>query len=220
MNMNLNERQRSAVEYKKGALLIIAGAGTGKTAVITQRILHILNKGWAKPNEILALTFTEKAAEEMQGRVDEELPLSYGDMWISTFHSFCDRILKQEGHYIGLDTNYSLMSTAESYIFFRRNLFDLSLKNFRPYGNPTKFIDDILKHFSRLQDEDISPEEYIDFAKTLPKTTPEEKEEYEDTLELATVYDEYTKLKIKESKIDFGDLIILTIKLFRENLIY
>ena len=216
MNMNLNERQKSAVEYKKGALLIIAGAGTGKTAVITQRILNILNKEWAKPNEILALTFTEKAAEEMQGRVDEELPLSYGDMWISTFHSFCDRILKQEGHYIGLDTNYSLMSTAESYIFFRRNLFDLSLKKFRPYGNPTKFIDDILKHFSRLQDEDISPDEYIAFAKSLPKSTPEEKEEYEDTLELATVYDEYTKLKIKESKIDFGDLIILTIRLFRE----
>lgn len=216
MNMNLNEKQRSAVEHKKGALLIIAGAGTGKTAVITQRILHIINKGWAKPNEILALTFTEKAAEEMQGRVDEELPLSYGDMWISTFHSFCDRILRQEGHYIGLDTNYSLMSTAESYIFFRRNLFDFSLKKFRPYGNPSKFIDDILKHFSRLQDEDVSPQEYISFAKGLSKKTKEEKEEYEDTLELATVYSEYTELKIKESKIDFGDLIILTIRLFRE----
>lgn len=216
MNINLNERQKSAVEHKKGALLIIAGAGTGKTAVITQRILHIINKGWAKPNEILALTFTEKAADEMLGRVDEELPLSYGDMWISTFHSFCDRILKQEGHYIGLDTNYSLMSTAEGYIFFKRNLFDFSLKKFRPYGNPSRFINDILKHFSRLQDEDISPEEYISFAKKLPKKTAEEKAEYEDTLELATVYDEYTQLKIKESKIDFGDLIIFTIKLFRE----
>lgn len=216
MNINLNEKQKLAVQHKKGALLIIAGAGTGKTAVITQRVLHIINNKWAKPNEILALTFTDKAAEEMLIRVEENLPLGYGDIWISTFHSFCDRILRQEGQYIGLDTNYSMMSTAQSYIFFRKNLFNFSLKRFRPYGNPTKFIDDILKHFSRLQDEDVSPQDYIAFAKKLPKRTKEQKEEYEDTLELATVYDEYTKMKIESSKIDFGDLIILTIKLFRE----
>jgi DNA helicase II / ATP-dependent DNA helicase PcrA len=214
--MNLNERQKSAVEHKKGALLIIAGAGTGKTAVITQRIVNIINKGWAKPEEILALTFTDKAADEMLGRVDESLPLSYGDIWISTFHSFCDRILRQEGHYIGLDTNYSMMSAAEAYIFFRKNMFDFSLNKFRPYGNPTKFIDDILKHFSRLQDEDVSPEDYLEYAQSLPKKTEEEKEEYNDIKELANTYKEYTELKIKNSKLDFGDLIILTIKLFRE----
>lgn len=216
MNVNLNEKQKLAVQHKKGALLIIAGAGTGKTAVITQRILHIINSKWAKPSEILALTFTDKAAQEMLARVDENLPLSYGDIWISTFHSFCDRILRQEGQYIGLDTKYSMMSSAESYIFFRKNLFNFSLKKFRPYGNPTKFIDDILKHFSRLQDEDVSPDDYIAFAKKLPKRTKEQKEEYEDILELATVYEQYTKLKIENSKIDFGDLIILTIELFRE----
>ncbi len=216
MNINLNEKQKLAVQYKRGALLIIAGAGTGKTAVITQRILHIINSRWAKPDEILALTFTDKAAEEMLSRVDENLPLSYGDIWISTFHSFCDRILRQEGQYIGLDTNYSMMSSAQSYIFFRKNLFRFSLNRFRPHGNPTKFIDDILKHFSRLQDEDVSPADYISFAKKLPKRTKEQKEEYADILELATVYDEYTKLKIENSKIDFGDLITLTIRLFRE----
>lgn len=216
MNINLNEKQKLAVEHKRGALLIIAGAGTGKTAVITQRILHIINSKWAKPNEILALTFTDKAANEMLERVDESLPLGYGDVWISTFHSFCDRILKQEGYHIGLDTGYAMMSSAESYIFFRKHLFDFSLKKFRPYGNPTKFIDDILKHFSRLQDEDVSPEEYLEYAGSLTKRGDAQKEEYEDTLELATVYDEYTKLKIQNSKIDFGDLILLTIKLFRE----
>lgn len=214
--MNLNENQKVAVQHKRGALLIIAGAGTGKTAVLTQRILHIIEKGWAKSSEILALTFTDKAAEEMLTRVDEHLPLSSGEVFVSTFHSFCDRILRQEGQYIGLDTNYSMMSSAESYIFFRRNLFNLSLKKFRPHGNPTKFIDDILKHFSRLQDEDVSPSDYIEFAKSLPKRGQAQKEDYEDILELATVYDEYTKLKIENSKIDFGDLIILTIKLFRE----
>jgi len=216
MNINLNSNQKLAVEHKKGALLIIAGAGTGKTAVITQRVLHIINNKWAKPEEILALTFTDKAAEEMLGRVEENLPLGYGDIWISTFHSFCDRILRQEGHYIGLDTNYSMMSTAQAYILFRKNLFNFSLKKFRPYGNPTKFIDDILKHFSRLQDEDVSPEEYLKYAKSLSKSGTAKKEEAEDIKELATVYDEYTKLKIANSKIDFGDLIIFTIKLFRE----
>jgi len=216
MNIHLNDKQKQAVEHKKGALLIIAGAGTGKTAVITQRISHIINSGWAKPDEILALTFMDKAANEMLERVDESLPLGYGEVWISTFHSFCDRILKQEGHYIGLDTGYTMMSVAESYIFLRRHLFDLSLKKFRPYGNPTKFIDDLLAHFSRLQDEDVSCEEYIEYAKSLSKKGDVQKEEYEDTLELATVYDEYTKLKIQNSKIDFGDLILLTIKLFRE----
>ena len=216
MNINLNSSQKTAVQHKKGALLIIAGAGTGKTAVITQRILHIINSKWAKSNEILALTFTDKAAEEMLSRVDENLPLSYGDIWISTFHSFCDRILRQEGLYIRLDTNYSMMSSAQSYIFFRKHLFNFSLNRFRPHGNPTKFIDDILKHFSRLQDEDVSPSDYLAFAKKLSKRTREQKEEYEDILELATVYDEYTKLKIENSKIDFGDLIILAIRLFRE----
>jgi len=216
MNINLNERQKLAVEHKKGALLIIAGAGTGKTAVITQRIIHIIESKWATPSEILALTFTDKAANEMLERVDENLPLGYGDIWISTFHSFCDRILRQEGQYIGLDTSYSMMSSAQSYIFFRKHLFDFSLKKFRPYGNPTKFIDDILKHFSRLQDEDVSPAEYLEYAKSLSKRGTAAKEEYEDILELATVYDEYTDLKLKNSKIDFGDLILLTIKLFRE----
>ena len=216
MNLNLNEKQRQAVEYKKGALLIIAGAGTGKTAVITQRIVHIINSKWAKPDEILALTFTEKAADEMLQRVDESMPIGYGDVWISTFHSFCDRILKQEGYNIGLDTDYILMSAAQSYVFLRKHLFDLSLKKFRPYGNPTRFVSDLLDHFSRLQDEDVSPAEYLEYAKSLSKKDSVKKEEYEDTLELATVYDEYTKLKMKNSMLDFGDLILLTIKLFRE----
>lgn len=214
--MNLNEKQKEAVEYGNGPLLIIAGAGTGKTAVITQRIVNIINKGLAKPNEILALTFTDKAADEMLGRVDENLPLSYGDIWISTFHSFCDRILRQEGHYIGLDTNYSMMSTAQGYIFFRKHLFELPLDRFRPKGNPTKFINDLLKHFSRLQDEDVSTEQYLEFAKNLPQKTEEEKEEYLDINELAKVYERYTQLKIGNSKIDFGDLIIFTIELFRK----
>ncbi|MHC1716620.1 MAG: ATP-dependent helicase [Candidatus Dojkabacteria bacterium] len=214
--VRLNEKQKEAVEYSNGDLLIIAGAGTGKTAVLTQRILHIIKKELAKPSNILALTFTEKAAQEMQERIDLEMEYGYDEPWISTFHSFCDRILKEDGYNIGLDGNYSLMSPAQAYIFLRRHLYDLPLETLRPRGNPTKFLNDFLKHISRLQDEDVSPEEYVRYAEVLPKNGVVEKEEYIRINELAQTYKKYTELKISNSKIDFGDLIILTIKLFRE----
>lgn len=212
----LNENQRKAVEFNSGDLLIIAGAGTGKTAVITQRVLHIIKEGWAKPSEILALTFTEKAAQEMQGRIDEQMEYGYDEPYISTFHSFSDRILREEGYNIGLDGSYSLMSQAQSYIFLRRNLYDLGFKTLLPKGNPTKFLNDFLTHISRLQDEDVSPEEYIEYAKKLPKETDVQKEEFVKSNELAHAYKKYAELKIENSRADFGDLILLTIKLFRE----
>ena len=216
--MNLNDNQTKAIEYNGGPLLIIAGAGTGKTSVITQRIIHIIEEKLAKPSEILALTFTEKASDEMQERVDIAMPYGYEEPLISTFHSFCDQILKRDGYHIGLDTDYSLLSSAQSYIFMKKHLYDLPLEIFRPKGNPTKFLNDILGHFSRLQDEDVSPEEYIKYAKGLTKETKEEEEIYGKTMELANVYSKYTELKVKESRLDFGDLIIFTLKLFRENI--
>lgn len=213
---NLNEKQKEAVEFTKGDLLIIAGAGTGKTSVLTKRIINLLNKDLAKSSEILALTFTEKASNEMQERIDDAMSYGYDEVWVSTFHAFCDRILRKDGYHIGLDGDYAMMTSAQSYIFMRKHIFDMSLKKFRPLGNPTRFINDLLKHFSRLQDEDVSPDEYIEFAKALPKGTVEEKESYGEAKELALVYKEYAELKVKESKIDFGDLIILVLKLFRE----
>jgi len=108
----LNKEQLEAVRYEKGPLLIIAGAGTGKTTVITERIKYLISEGLAKPSEILALTFTEKAALEMQERVDIAMPYGYTQMWISTFHSFCDRILRAEVLHIGLDSRYKLMTEA------------------------------------------------------------------------------------------------------------
>jgi len=216
MQIQLNEKQQQAVQYNGGPLLIIAGAGTGKTAVITQRIIHIINSNWAKPSEILALTFTEKASAEMEERVDMSMPIGYEEPWISTFHSFCDQVLRQEGAYIGLDTNYSLMSSAQSYILFRKNLFEFSLDSFRPLGNPTSSIGAMLTHFSRLQDEATTPDDYIKYAKGLTDKDITSKFTKEQYLELATVYKEYTELKIKESKLDFGDLIIHTLNLFKQ----
>jgi DNA helicase II / ATP-dependent DNA helicase PcrA len=216
MLVNLNDKQLEAVKYVGGPLLIIAGAGTGKTAVITQRIIHLINEKLAKPNEILALTFTEKAAAEMAERVDIAMPMGYQEPQISTFHSFCDKILKQEGSFIGLDTNFKLLSGAQSYILFRKHLYELPLDKFRPLGNPTSFIGDILAHFSRLQDEAVLPEEYIEFAKALREDDLADKYSKEEYLELANVYKAYSDAKVANSRLDFGDLIILTLRLFKE----
>src|SRR5215213_2225553 len=99
---SLNDEQRRAVEHGTGPLLIIAGAGTGKTTVVTERIKHLILEKDVLPSDMLALTFTEKAAREMQERVDIALPYGYTQMWIATFHAFCDRILREEAIHIGL----------------------------------------------------------------------------------------------------------------------
>lgn len=207
----LNKSQIEAIEHGEGSLLIIAGAGTGKTTVITERIKNLIREGLAKPEEILALTFTEKATKEMQERVDIAMPLSYGDMWIMTFHSFCDRILRDYALEIGLPTNFKLMTTAESIDLIRKNLFDFDLDYFRPLGNPNKFIDALLTHFSRLQDEVITTEEYLSFSK---KYKNEDVLEIIKIKELSAAYSFYDQLKIKEGKFDFGDLITKTLELF------
>lgn len=214
--MELNKSQLEAVNHKQGPLLIIAGAGTGKTAVITQRILNIANKGWANSSEILALTFTEKASKEMAERVDIAMPYGYDEVTISTFHSFCDRILKQEAIFLGLNPNYKLMTETEAYLLFRKHIFDMPLNIFRPLGNPSGFISQILNHFSRLQDEDVTPEDYIKYAKSLNDGDEAGELSKEQALELANTYKYFTELKLKESKLDFGDLINTVIRLFRE----
>ncbi len=210
----LNEQQKKAVEYSKGPLLIIAGAGTGKTSVITQRIMHLIEKKLAKPSEILALTFTEKATNEMIERIDTEMPFGYEEVFISTFHSFCDHVLRQEAFFLGIDPNYTLMSEAGSYIFFKKNLFEFPLDVLRPVSSPTKFIDVILKHFSRLQDEDVSPTEYLQYVSLKKKDMDEN--EFKSFLELANTYAKWGELKEKDSKMTFADLITTTLKLFRE----
>jgi DNA helicase-2/ATP-dependent DNA helicase PcrA len=223
----LNEEQLQAVKHKKGPLLIIAGAGTGKTTVITERIKYIISKNLAKPSEILALTFTEKAAAEMQERVDIALPYGYTQMWISTFHSFCDRILRSQVLQIGLNPGYKLNTQAESIAFIRKNLFKFDLEYYRPLGNPTKFIDGMLNHFSRLQDEDVSPSDYVRWVQTQkpkPKSqnngskliNEDRNVELAKWVELSNAYKTYDELKTKDGAMDFGDLIVKTLKLFRQ----
>lgn len=215
----LNKEQLAAIQHKNGPLLIIAGAGTGKTTVVTERIKYLVEKGFAKPSEILALTFTEKAAQEMQERVDIAMPYGYTQMWISTFHSFCDRVLRAEALEIGLNPRYKLISEAIATQLVRDNLFKFDLNYFRPLGNPTKFISGMLAHFSRLQDEDVSPKEYqqwVDKKLKVKKQTEEEKLDNAKWKELSSAYKTYDDLKTKGGYMDFGDLIAKTLKLFRE----
>jgi len=218
----MNKKQKEAVKYTQGPLLIIAGAGTGKTLVITEKIKYLIEKGLAKPEEILALTFTEKASLEMEERVDKALPYGYFPLWINTFHSFADKILKQEGVNIGLNPAFKLMNKAETLIFFKKNLFLFNLKYFRPLGNPDKFIDALLIHFSRLKDEFITPQQYLNWVNNLKKNQKTDlKKEYEKYLELALTYQKFQELKLKEGVLDFSDLVYYLLKLFlkRPNLL-
>jgi DNA helicase-2/ATP-dependent DNA helicase PcrA len=164
---NLNNEQLAAVKYTDGPLLIVAGAGTGKTTVITRRIAHLIEQNLAKPEEILALTFTDKAATEMQERVDLLLPIGYVDTWISTFHSFCERILKNHALDIGLPNDFELLDGTKQWMLVHKNFEKFDLDYYRPLGNPSKFISALLSHFSKCKDEVITPEEYLKHAEEL-----------------------------------------------------
>jgi DNA helicase-2/ATP-dependent DNA helicase PcrA len=214
---HLNEQQRQAVSHGSGPLLIIAGAGTGKTTVVTKRIEHLILDKKIPPSNILALTFTEKAAQEMETRIDEVLPYGYTTLWIETFHAFCDRVLRQEAINIGLSPRFDLLTEAESLLFLRKRLFDFNLDYFRPLGNPMKFLQGMLTHFSRLKDDDITPEQYINYAKKLEaKRGTLDADEIKKTLELANAFGLYEQRKAKESVMDYSDLISNVLKLFRE----
>lgn len=231
MATRLNQKQLQAVNFGKGPLLLLAGAGTGKTKVICDRIIKLVKDGKALPSEILALTFTEKASEEMRIRVEESLPISVQLPWILTFHAFGERVLEESGLEVGLDLSAKLLTESERWLFLRERLFDFDLKYFRPLGNPGKFISAILTFFSRAQDEDVTPERFVEYATSQAKgisasggeLLQEENEEEvvarlcgERLLELASLYSAFEKLKLAEGKRDFGDLIVLSLKLLRE----
>jgi len=211
--ITLNPDQRKAIETVHGPVLVIAGAGTGKTRVIVEKIKYLFKNNHTSVDRILALTFTDKAAREMEVRLDEALPYGFFQTSISTFHSFADKILKSHAHHAGLSTNYHLMSTAEAVMFLRSNFFKFELTYFRPLGNPNKFIEALLQHFDRLKDENISPKEYEEFViqqKQKKEVLPEEIEKME---ELTRAYRLYQELKMKEALLDFSDLVYQSLRL-------
>src|SRR3989338_1160363 len=213
----LNKAQKEAIEYTNGPLLIVAGAGTGKTTVITEKIAYLIEKGLARPKQIVALTFTDKAALEMQDRVDERLQLPYSDIQISTFHVFCQRLLEQYGLEIGLPNQFKLITETDAWLLIREHIYDFDLRYFRPLGNPTRHIYEFLKHFSKCKDELISPEEYLKYAENLLLDGDEVNMEQKDrTTEIANAYHRYNQLLLDKGYLDFGDLIYYCVKLFRE----
>lgn len=233
----LNKEQQEAVTFGSGPLLIVAGAGTGKTTVITRRIAWLIEQGLARPEEILALTFTEKAATEMEERVDQLLPLGYVDTHISTFHSFAKKILEQHALDIGLPGDFRVITDTQVWALVRNHLHEFNLDYYRPLGNPGRFIRDLLKHFNKAKGEEVSPDDYLKHAQNLmldadstelkkkarkpKKKKPGEEQETVDEadtariMEIANAYHCYQKLLLDNSFLDFGDLINYTLKLFR-----
>ena len=218
----LTAGQRRAVTHGDGPLLIVAGAGTGKTLAITRRIAWLIATRRARPSEILALTFTEKAAAEMETRVDQFVPYGYTDTWISTFHAFGDRILRDQALEAGLPPDFRVLSRPEQFIFFRDRLFELPLSRYRPLGDPTRYIDAILSLISRAKDEDISPGAYEEHAQALlhrvdhPFASTEQQEAAAGHVELARTYGAYQRLLREAGRVDFGDLIMLPLQVFRQ----
>ncbi|MEK7664740.1 MAG: UvrD-helicase domain-containing protein [Patescibacteria group bacterium] len=213
----LNNEQKEAVLHEKGPLLIVAGAGTGKTTVITQRIVNLIEKKLAKPEEILAVTFTEKAAFEMEERADKLLDFGYIDLWISTFHSFCERVLRDNALDIGLPPNFKILDNTAGWLLIRQNLDKFSLKYYKTLGNPTKFIQALISHFSRCKDQEVYPEDYLNYAESL-KTRDDapESQEIERIKEVAGAYHAYQQILLENSCLDFGDLINYCLKLFKK----
>jgi len=222
---DLNELQRAAVTHEDGPLLVVAGVGTGKTTVITRRIAWLISEKRAKPEEILALTFTEKAAAEMEERVDRLVPYGYVDAQIGTFHAFCDRLLRENAVLLGLRPDYRILTEPEQALFLKEHLFELPLKRFRPLGNPLQNLRALLSLFSRAKDEDASADDYRAFAARLAaQPSPFEEaarrlhaDRVADQTELAETFAAYDRLLHERGFVDFGDLISLALRLLREH---
>ncbi len=220
---DLTARQRKAVTHDTGPLLIVAGAGTGKTTVITRRIAWLIAEKRALPSEILALTFTDRAAAEMVERVDRLVPYGHNDARIGTFHAFGDRLLREHALEAGLSDRSTVLSRAEQIILLREHLFELPLDRYRPLGDPTRFLSALVTLIGRLRDEDIPPSAYLAAAADLARRSaeaPEDQalaEEAARHAELAAAYDAYERIMRTTDRLDFGDQVTLALRLLRDN---
>jgi len=235
---DLNDEQYVAVTYGEGPLLVVAGAGTGKTQVITRRVAWLIAEGHALPEEILALTFTDRAAEEMQGRVDRLVPYGYATTPIKTFHAWGDELLRENAHRLGISGELRILGRAEVVLLLREHLFELGLARFAPLGDPTRFLGDIAAYISRAKEEAVGPDQIDDFSAGLIarasalrlEATGGERErqrltEYADALqrlgeehgELAAAYRAYRKVLATGGLLDFGDQVLLAYELMRDD---
>ena len=216
----LDPEQRAAVEHDQGPLLIVAGAGTGKTTVIARRIAHLIASGRARPSEILALTFNEKAATEMQERVDVLVPYGYADAHIATFHAFGEEVLSSFGIEIGIAPSFTVLDQTAQALFLAEHLEELGLDQYAPLSDPTKYLRELAGFINKLKDYPIAAEELRRFAEAglaRSETDPAARDGFARALELARAADRYNTLGWKQGFVDFGDLLALTLRLFDES---
>ena len=215
----LNDEQRAAVTHGDGPLLIVAGAGTGKTQVITRRIAWLIASRRARPEQILALTFTDKAAAEMEARVDVLVPFGFVGATIATFNAFCDRLVREHAVELGLTTQLRVETNAEILVFLRERLFDLGLRRFLPLGSPDGLLRELLTVFDHARNEDVSPAAYIAWAgseRDAAGADEAKRDRAEAQLEVARAYEAYERLLLGAGRLDFGAQVSLALRLLRE----
>jgi len=190
---DLNPAQREAVLHTEGPVLVVAGAGSGKTRVLTRRIAHLLGAVGVKPPEILAITFTNKAAAEMRERVAHLVGPPAGAAWVMTFHSACGRILRREAQRLGYRSNFTIYDQADQIRLVKRCLEELDRdpKRFTPRG--------IHSQISNAKNTLVGPVEYTDRVASF----------YDQTV--AEVYDLYQKRLFASNAVDFDDMLFLTV---------
>jgi DNA helicase II / ATP-dependent DNA helicase PcrA len=212
--LKLNDAQRRAITHGEGPLLVIAGAGTGKTRVITERIRHLLESDPNLPGEsILGLTFTDKAAGEMKARVVKTVGERAKDVTLKTFHAFCDALLKNT------DPQRRMLDKFDHWILLRRNLSRLQLDRYRRLAEPGQFLNDFVEFFSRCQDELVSCDDYQRYvdevggqlqaerAKLDADTLAERQEAVAREQEIARAYRASEELLCEKKCSSFGTLI-------------
>ena len=158
-----DERQREAIEHVHGPMLVVAGAGTGKTTVLIQRIVRLIRETHARADEILALTYTDNAATEMRERIQAELRAASSCLQVSTFHAYCNNLL------IRNQKNFGVLDDKDLWIFLRKRIRELRLNYFVRAANVAKFLDDLLDFIRRCHDELVGPDKYTDYVRRLER---------------------------------------------------
>jgi len=214
----LDDEQRLAVEHGDGPLLVVAGAGTGKTTVIARRIAHLVTSGRARPSEILALTFNDKAAAEMQERVDLLVPYGHSDVRVATFHAFGEEVISGHGLEIGIAPGSSVLDKTAQALFLAERIDRLPLRRYAPLSDPTRYLHALAEYFSRAKDEPWRPEALRARAEVgRADPDPAVRDQAERDRELAEAYDAYNRMLWEAGFLDFGDLLALTHRLFEES---
>jgi DNA helicase-2/ATP-dependent DNA helicase PcrA len=214
----LNREQRRAVTHRDGPQLVVAGPGTGKTEVITRRIAWLIATRRARPAEILALTFTDAAADEMQARVDLLVPYGHAGAAIHTFHALGDRLVREHAFELGLPGDARLINRAEAVVLLRDNLFALGLERYRPLGDPTRFLGALVDLFGRAKEEGVDPRRLADYAAQVAGRAIDhaQHDAAAALIEQASAYAVYQELLGRHGLIDHGDQLSLAARLLDE----